>query len=140
MVVLHINYVLYYNHYSVFTSRTPAPGVRRFTVLLDPSLVIIKIYSVFMIFFSGSRETDIQRKHLQYTSNKVTPQNNNLYPGGHEIYNFDCYSVCLTCAQKQTQRIRFFNDLHKFYTYLPGQGSCNLQFYVFSYMCYIPIW
>ena len=54
----------------------------KFTILVDPTLVII-IISYFVRTMPLSREEDFKKKYINFTP-KLPP----LWVGGHEIYNF----------------------------------------------------
>ena len=68
--------------------KTSAPGVIIFTILVDPSLVIISVYFVCSIYLREERTILKEILHFQYITYKDTPLHKNSCPGGHEIYNF----------------------------------------------------
>ena len=73
-------------HYRTYmatpSTKTRAPEVMKFTIVVDPSLVIITTLHIFIF-------SDFQRKlHFQYMTYMATPQHKDPCPGGHEIYNF----------------------------------------------------
>ena len=71
-------------HYMTST-RTPTPGVMKFTILVDPSVVIITTYMVCLIY-----AWELRRRFLKKYSNFTlfSPKLPPLWIGGPEIYNF----------------------------------------------------
>ena len=65
-------------------TRTPAPGVMKFTNFIDPFLVIITTYLVFLIYVWE------KRRFLKKCSNFTlfTPKLLPLWVGVHGFYNF----------------------------------------------------
>ena len=66
-------------------TRTPAPEGMKFTILVDPSFVIITIHLVCLNHALKQRRRFI-KKYISFTlfTRKLHP----LGVGGHEIYNF----------------------------------------------------
>ena len=90
------------------STRTPAPGVMKFTILVDPSLVIITTYLVCLINAWEQRRRFF-KKYINFTL--FTPKLPPLGMGGHEIYNFlspyptdATYQICLRLAQQFLRR------------------------------------
>ena len=69
--------------------RTPSPGVMKFTILVDPSLVIITLHLV-CLFYAWEKRRRIKKKkmHFHYMTYMAMPLHKNPCPGGHETYNF----------------------------------------------------
>ena len=67
------------------STRTPAPGVMKFTILLHPSFVIITIYLVSLINAWEQRRR-LFKKYINFTL--FTPKLPPLWVGGHDIYKF----------------------------------------------------
>ena len=70
--------------------KNPLPlGVMEFTILEDPSLVIIttclSLVSLFCVWVWRRVYKEIT--HFNYMSYMATPLHKNPCPGGHEIYN-----------------------------------------------------
>ena len=65
-------------------TRTPAPGVMKFTIFIDPSLVIITTYLVFLIYAWEKRRFFKKCSNFTLFNPKLPP----LWVGVHEFYYF----------------------------------------------------
>ena len=79
-------------HYMTYMAKpqrkNPYPGVMKFTIWVDPFLVIITIYLVCLIYASEERRRFLKGiMYLHYMTYMVTPQRKNPCAGGHEINN-----------------------------------------------------
>ena len=96
--------------------RTPALGVMKFTILVDPSY----IHSLSDLCLKLVKKIFTGIMHFQYMTQMATPKHKNSCPGGHENYNFyrpflviiTIYLVCLIYSQEQ--RRRFFKKYINF--------------------------
>ena len=79
--IMHFHYVTTWQHTSI---RTSAPGVMKFTTLVDYSVIIIPIYSAVLSMPRSRKKTfkDIHKFNTFY------PQIISPWSEGHEIYNF----------------------------------------------------
>ena len=89
-------------------TRTPAPEVMKFTILVDLSFVIISTYLVCLIYAWEQRRRFL-KKYSNFTL--FTPKLPPLLMGGHEIYNFQSpyptdatYQIWLRLAQQFLRR------------------------------------
>ena len=63
--------------------KNPCPGVMKFTILVDPFLVIITLNVVSLVYAWEKRRRLIFKEIHQFY-----PKFTSLWGGGHEIYNF----------------------------------------------------
>ena len=60
----------------------------KFTILVDPSFVIINILSLSDLCLGVEKKIFKEIMHFHYMTYMATPLHKNPCPGGHEIYNF----------------------------------------------------
>ena len=98
--------------------KNPCPGSHEIYNLVEPSLVIISIYLVCLIYAWEYKE---KNNAFYYTTYLATPQHKNPLPGGHEIYNFgtpflghpyyihSLSDLCIGVEKKIFKEIMFFH-------------------------------
>ena len=92
-----------------------------FTILVDPSLVILTIYVVLCMGVEKKILKEIM--HFHYMTYMGTPKHKNPCPGGHEIYNFvrpflvhhyyilSLFDLCLGVEKKIFKEIMYFHNM-----------------------------
>ena len=77
--IMHFHYIIYMNSTQ---HKNPCPGVMKFTILVDPSLVNITLYIVCLINNWEQRRKIFKAiMHFHYMTYMATPQHKNPCPG-----------------------------------------------------------
>ena len=109
---------------------------------LDPSLLIIIIYSVCLL---RNREDFIRNEHFHFVTNMITPQHKNICPRNYEINKFGrpdfSYHFKLSlidgCSGEEKS---IYKDMHQFFQNEdPFEGrAMKIMIFVSLYKCYVP--
>ena len=104
--IMHFHYMTYM---ATPQPKNPCPRGLKFTIWVDPSLVIITIIHLFCLKYALDQRRRFFKKYINFTL--FTPKLPPLWVGGHEIYNFlspyptdATYQIWLGLAQQFLRR------------------------------------
>ena len=86
---MHLHYITYLAQH-----KTAALDGMKFTILVDPSLVITTLYLVCLIYAWEQSRRFLEILHFHYLTYMATPYHKNPCLGGNEIYNFGRTFLC----------------------------------------------
>ena len=74
--------------WSCHSTRSPAPGVMKISILVDPSLVIITTYCVSDLYLGEEKKNFKGIMQFHFKTYIAMPEHKNPCPTGLEMYNF----------------------------------------------------